>query len=301
MTPPEDHDAGERPRTPVWNEGSSAVGRFYDEHADAFMRVYGNVIQALRTRDVATVLDIEGSSMGLAPGMRVLDAGCGVCGPAMHFARQFGVTVDGVTASDVQVGLATQHLRESGLADRVTVQHGDFHHLDALLPAGAYDVVCFLESFGHSSDKGTALSSAWAMLKPGGSLYIKDLFIKEAAIEAHRPAIAQGIREINDAYRYNVGDLCDVLRLMRQQGFILTALRTMDIPLDDFEDLSISHEFGQLTGIHRIDDLSTYIFPVDFFEIICRKPWYGLDQGSNRYFLQNLYELQVRGTPMREL
>ena len=28
------------------------------------------------------------------------------------------------------------------------------------------------------------IHSAWGMLKPGGTLYIKDLFVKEAAVES---------------------------------------------------------------------------------------------------------------------
>src|SRR5262249_20573925 len=54
------------------------VGSFYDAYHDQFMRVYGSVIQAFRTKDVSHLLDYQMSSMNLRPGQKALDAGCGV-------------------------------------------------------------------------------------------------------------------------------------------------------------------------------------------------------------------------------
>lgn len=286
---------------PSPQSNAQEVGAFYDATTPAFIQVYGEVIQAFRTRDLAHLLNYQAGMMQLKPGMRILDAGCGVCGPAIHFARDFGVHVDAVTASAVQVAEAQQRIQAAGLGERLTVRQGDYHHLPAILPPGQYDAVYFLESFGHSPDKAAAIRSAWAMLKPGGLLYIKDLFIKVPVHPAHAPEIARNVQRINDAYRYHVGDLAQVLQAIRQQGYILTALKTIDIPLEDFENLTISNDFQELTGIHRIDDLKAYLFPVDFFELICLKPWHSTESGNSRYFLQNLYYLQVLGKTEAEL
>jgi cyclopropane fatty-acyl-phospholipid synthase-like methyltransferase len=274
---------------------AAEVGAFYDRTNDAFVQVYGEVIQAFRTHDLAHLLHYQAQMMQLKPGMRLLDAGCGVCGPAIFFAQHYGIQVDAVTASAVQVQAAQERITQAGLQAQVTVRQGDYHQLKTILPSGEYDAVYFLESFGHSSDKRAAIASAWDMLKPGGMLYIKDLFIKEPAIEQHRPEIMDNVARINEAYRYNVGDLNAVLTAIRQKGFILSALKTIDIPLEDFENLTISNDFQELTGIHRIDNLQEYLFPVDFFELVCIKPWYDLSQGNSRYFLQNLYYLKVTG------
>lgn len=276
---------------------TAAVGNFYDRHGDAFLQVYGDVIQAFRTTDPAKLLHYEATAMGLQQGMRLLDAGCGVCGPAIFFATHYGVQVDALTASGQQALLARQKISEAGLADRITVQQGDYHDPAAFFQPGTYDVVYFLESFGHSRNKGGAIRAAWQMLKPGGLLYIKDLFAKEAVMHAHARMMKENIERINRAYHYEVGDLCRVLADLRRTGFILSSLKTIDIPLEDFENLSISNQFQELTGINRIDDLQTYVFPVDFFEISCIKPWYDPAKGNSRYFLQNLYYLQVLKKP----
>lgn len=280
---------------------AQAVGDFYDATTDAFLKVYGDVIQAFRTRDLGNLLGYQAQTMQLKPGMRALDAGCGVCGPAIYFAQHQGVSVDAITASAVQQKEALQRIQAAHLQDRIKVVQGDYHRLGEHFPAGNYDVVYFLESFGHSPDKAAAIASAWEMLKPGGMLYIKDLFVKEPAIPSHAAEIQQNVARINEAYRYHVGDLNEVLTAIRRQGYILSALKTIDIPLEDFENLTISNDFQELTGIHRIDNLQAYLFPVDFFELICIKPWHDLSVGNSRYFLQNLYYLKVQGKAEAEL
>jgi len=281
--------------SPAISEQAAAVGRFYDEQAEAFLRVYGDVLQAFRTNDVRRLLDHEAQAMGLAEGLKTIDAGCGVGGPAVYFAQQYGVRVDAVTVSARQAALASEKAAAAGVGDRVGVHLIDFHDLGSSFEKGSYDVVFFLESFGHSHDKPRAIEAAWQMLVPGGRLYIKDLFVRQGVTAAHQQTIDWNVRNINEAYHYEVADLSAVVRDLRRRGFILSAVRTVDIPLEEFENLTISNEFQALTGINRVDDLSTYEWPVDFFELLCIKPWYDLAVGNTRYFLQNLYQLRIQG------
>ena len=86
-----------------------------------------------------------------------------------------------------------------------------------------------------------------------------------------------------------------------KKGWILAQLKTIDLPLEDFENLSISNEFQELTGIGRIDSWQDYIFPVEFYELVCLKPWTNPNVGNSRYFLQNLYYMQVQGKTVEEV
>ena len=271
------------------------VGQFYDAQTNNFLRVYGQVIQAFRTRNVTDLLDYQIESIGLKDGMKVLDAGCGVCGPARYFARQKQVDIEAITISEKQVELSRHFIAQEGLETQVSVRQGDFHQLSQLFDASSFDAVYFLESFGHATDHEHTIKESWNVLKPGGILYIKDLFIKEGYHAGHDAQIAREIENINRAYRYNVADLYKVLEVARKQGFILSSLKTIDLPLEQFENLTVSNEFQELTGINKIDNLSDYIFPVDFFELKCLKPWNSLETGNNRYFLQNHYYMQVQG------
>ncbi|HHG86122.1 MAG TPA: class I SAM-dependent methyltransferase, partial [Bacteroidetes bacterium] len=187
------------------------VGAFYDAQTDAFLQVYGEVIQAFRTRDVRNLLDAQVKAIGLKEGLVAIDAGCGVAGPACYFAGETGAEIHAVTISAVQAEKARLKVMEKGLESQVKVVHGDYHELDALFPENSVDIVYFLESFGHSHDKEKAIAAAWKVLKPGGKLYIKDLFLKEVGREAHRAVMAREVERINTAYHYHIADLYAVL------------------------------------------------------------------------------------------
>lgn len=277
------------------------VGQFYDQTHDMFLKVYGEVIQAFRTRDVTKLLDYQIESMGLSQGQRVLDAGCGVCGPAIYFCRTAGVTVEAVTISRTQAEHARRRIQEEGLAGKVSVRHASYQDLATLYPKESFDAVYFLESFGHSDDIERTLGAVWPVLKQGGTLYIKDLFRKEPALPAHAAKIDEEIRKINAAYHYNIPDLYRFLEIVRKLGFILLFLKTIDLPLQDFENLTVSNDFQELTGIGRIENWKEYIFPVDFFEVKCMKPVHDIRAGNSRYFLQNLYHLKVLQTTPEDL
>jgi ubiquinone/menaquinone biosynthesis C-methylase UbiE len=277
------------------------VGRFYDAQHGRFLQTYGEVIQAFRTKDVTKLLDYQAESMGLQAGQRVLDAGCGVCGPALYFARKAGVTVEAVTVSATQAEHARRRIAEEKLEGKVTVRQGNYQTLPEMYEADSFDVVYFLESFGHSDDHQKTIEAAWRVLKPGGILYIKDLFAKDPAIEAHAGKIREEIEKINRAYHYNIPDLYRFLSWVRKRGFILLVLKTIDLALEDFENLTISNDFQELTGIGKIQNWAEYIFPVDFFEVKCMKPVHDIRLGNSRYFLQNLYHLKVLQTRTEDL
>ena len=277
------------------------VGDFYNSQTDNFLQVYGEVIQAFRTTDVHKLLDYQIKSIGFEKGQRVLDAGCGVCGPARYFAKNVDITVEAITISEDQVSKATKLIDTDDLSEKIHVRHGDYHRLQDHYAADSFDVVYFLESFGHAVNHEEVLHSAWGMLKPGGTLYIKDLFIKEAAIPSLKRDIEREVQNINSAYHYNIPDLYEILEIVRKKGYILSNVKTIDLPLEDFENLTISNEFQELTGINKIENLQEYIFPVDFFEIKCIKPWNALEYGNSRYFLQNLFYMQMHNRKQEEL
>lgn len=280
---------------------SHDVAKFYNEQTDNFLKVYGNVIQAFRTKNVNTLLDCQIATIGLKPGMKALDAGCGVCGPAVYFAQQAGCHVEAITISGVQVEKAKAHISQSGAGEKVVVREGDYHTLELYYPENSFDAIYFLESFGHAKSHAQVLDSAWKVLKPGGVIYIKDLFIKKAALKGMAPGIEKEIKNINSAYHYNVPDLNQVLDHVRKKGYILSSLKTIDIPLEEFENLTISNDFQELTGINKIENLREYVFPVDFFELKLIKPTIDLASGNSRYFLQNMYFMQIQNWPEKEL
>lgn len=109
---------------------------------------------------------------GVAPGMRVLDVGSGLGGPARTLAVEFGCHVTGIdlTASYVQV--AAMLTARLGLGDHVT------HHLgnavDLPFDAGLFDVVWTQNSGMNIAAKEHLYTGFHRVLRPGGLLVLQE-------------------------------------------------------------------------------------------------------------------------------
>ena len=74
-------------------------------------------------------LDLVCRKLRLAPGERLLDIGCGWGALACHAAREYGVSVLGVTLSEEQHRLATERVRSEGLSEQVTIELKDYREV----------------------------------------------------------------------------------------------------------------------------------------------------------------------------
>jgi ubiquinone/menaquinone biosynthesis C-methylase UbiE len=99
--------------------------------------------------------------MSLRPGMRVLDVGCGVGGPAREIARFSDAKIVGLNNNDFQIGRARKYTKAAGLEDQVQFVKGDFMKLS--------------EQFGENAFDAGALSS---LLLCVGLFYLIYLFIQ---------------------------------------------------------------------------------------------------------------------------
>lgn len=262
------------------------VKAFYNQTTDKFLAVYGEIIQAYRTKDVKSYLNYTAENMGLTDGMKLLDAGCGVAGPAVFFAKKFpNSRIDACSISEVQIEKASAKVAENQLAATVFPKVCDYHTINQHYEKESYDRVYFLESFGHSAKKQSLLHAAWDVLKPGGMVYIKDLFKREVEESWEQHYIDKICQDIDVAYEYNIGTLYETLSILRKKGFIIKFIKTPQVPLDEFEHLSISNEFQNLFDIGKIDSWDAYVFPIDFFEILAQKPMIPTEQDRHLYFL----------------
>ncbi len=64
--------------------------------------------------------------LGLQPGMRMLDVGCGWGGFAIHAAKHHGVEVIAVTLSEQQARWGQRAVAEAGLEKQVDLRHSDY-------------------------------------------------------------------------------------------------------------------------------------------------------------------------------
>ena len=113
-------------------------------------------------------LDLVCRKLGLKPGMRVLDVGCGWGSFALHAAERYGANVVGVTLSTEQAEMARKRVAQAGLTERVEIRVQDYRDVDD----GPFDAI---SSIGMSEHVGRAqlgryVSQLHGLLRPGGRL-----------------------------------------------------------------------------------------------------------------------------------
>ncbi len=112
--------------------------------------------------------DLVARKLGLAPGMRVLDVGCGWGTFALHAARTYGVHVVGVTLSIAQAEFARRRMADEGVADLVEIRVQDYREIDD----GPFDAVSSIGMAEHVGSENLAGYAAdlFALLRPQGRL-----------------------------------------------------------------------------------------------------------------------------------
>jgi cyclopropane-fatty-acyl-phospholipid synthase len=113
-------------------------------------------------------LDLVCRKLGLQPGQRLLDVGCGWGSFALHAAERYGVTVVGITISTEQAELVRKRVAEAGLTDRVEIRVQDYRDIDD----GPFDAI---SSIGMSEHVGREqldryVSQLHSLLRPGGRM-----------------------------------------------------------------------------------------------------------------------------------
>ena len=104
--------------------------------------------------------------LGLQPGMRVADMGCGVGGPLREIIGFTGANVVGINISSYQLELARKYTDEAGLGHLAEFLECDFNNVDQ--PDGSFDAAYAIEATPHAPDLVRVFSEARRLLKSGG-------------------------------------------------------------------------------------------------------------------------------------
>jgi len=150
-----------------YDVGNEFFALFLDESMTYSCAIFSKGAQTLQDAQ-RTKLELVASKLGLAPGMRVLDVGCGWGSFAIHAVREHGVEVVGITLSEPQAERARERVAQAGLSEKVEIRVQDYRQL----PQASFDAIA---SIGMSEHVGEAqvdvyAQSLFGLLRPGGTL-----------------------------------------------------------------------------------------------------------------------------------
>ncbi len=118
-------------------------------------------------------LELICRKLGLQPGMRMLDVGCGWGALAVHAARSYGVTVTGVTLSAQQRQFAMDRVAALDLSGAIDIRMQDYRDV----VDGPYDAISTVEMGEHVGDGQYPAFTAglYGLLAPGGRLLVQQM------------------------------------------------------------------------------------------------------------------------------
>jgi cyclopropane-fatty-acyl-phospholipid synthase len=168
-------------------------------------------------------LELVCRKLGLGPGKRLLDVGCGWGSLAVHAAREHGANVVGITLSQEQATYARKRVADAGLTDKVDIRVQDYRDVTD----GPFDAI---SSIGMAEHVGSAkyleyAQVLFALTGPGGRLLNHQI--------ARRPQRDESTYDVDafiDAYVFPDGELAPL-------GTTVTQLEHAGFEVRDVESI----------------------------------------------------------------
>jgi len=197
-----------------WNVYSCNVWEEGDDRAD----------DAGQTASQEVKLDLTAALLGLKPGMRVLDVGCGWGGPLTYLCKTYGVEGVGLTLSPAQKKAAEERAEREGVSDHVRIVES---HWAEYVDSRPFDAICTDEVIVHFHDLGGFFAKAYGLLGDGGRMVNKELHFTHPRYSA----MTRGLSLINEIYGStgNYRTLGEEMTLANGAGFEVEAIRQLPL------------------------------------------------------------------------
>ncbi|HKV56093.1 MAG TPA: class I SAM-dependent methyltransferase [Candidatus Binataceae bacterium] len=159
-------------------------------------------------------------------GQEFLDVGCGLGGGALFWAQEFGARVTALTIIPSHAELVRQFAIEARVEKQVTTMICDAAEVTG---ERLFDSIMAIDS-SSSFPRSAWFRRAFALLRPGGKLFIADCFLREPEYEA----------AFNSHWCAQIGTVTEYLDAAHAAGLRLASFEDVSPQAENFWSLSIA-------------------------------------------------------------
>lgn len=184
--------------------------------------------------------------LGLRPGMRLLDIGCGLGGAARHMAQEYGCQVTGIDLSEEYANVANMLAARVNLGEQVRCRQASA--LDLPFPDSSFDSTYMCHVGMNIEDKARLFREVRRILCPGGVFGIYD------AMRSAEGELSYPVPWASSAETSFVVDAATYKRLLQAEGFEIVQERDRrDFALDTFQQMRAKAAAGPSPlGLHIV-------------------------------------------------
>lgn len=133
--------------------------------------------------------------LGLKPEDKILDAGCGVGGPAIYLSKKHAVNITAITLAEEQVKRGLKYAEGNGVGSKICFMTMDYHKTD--FKDDTFDKIYSIESADAANPVQDYIKEMLRISRPGGQLLILDAFLSKP------------LKEYEGVDRKHLDDLCN--------------------------------------------------------------------------------------------
>ena len=168
----------------AWKKQKEAIVSYYEECDNAYRDAWGmdqnmQLNLGIWNKDTKklseALVNLNNEMMQVANLTKqdhVLDAGCGVGGTLIHFAKKVGCTGVGITLTPHQADKANENAKKEGVDHLVSFQVMDY--CETSFKDESFTLITGMESICYAEPKMAFLKEAKRLLKTGGRIAIAD-------------------------------------------------------------------------------------------------------------------------------
>lgn len=212
---------------------------FYDSALHCYQAIMGDrwhhadpealLVGLPRLRGCEILEERISALVGLGPGKRALDFGCGIGGPTLHMAKVTSAHFVGVSNNERLNEIARGKAAQLQMTEQVSfVTLDDLGYKALPFADGSFDAITFFESVCHVPDKSALFGELARVLAPGGHLGGMDWIQRPFGDHQTHEDILRFMGPVNEAISIPWHGTVDTYReLMEKAGLTVAVARDL--------------------------------------------------------------------------